>query len=83
MKLSIYLSITDSIIVKIQSIIRGFPQRKQNYQLKDIFTYSIINKLLISYINYTNEINKINTLLNKKKIRLPNFPSENIVKLSI
>lgn len=52
---------------------------------KDNYDKRALNMMLKSYINYTNDIIKLNKKLNNK-IRLPNFPSdisENLVKFSI
>lgn len=49
----------------------------------DAFKFHHIESLLDAFISLTKKIEKINVVLNNKKIRMPNFPSEileNIVK---
>ena len=72
--------------IKIQSIFRGYYIRKINKKLKDSMTFKLLNNCIDSFIRTINDEKTINKLLNKKKIRLSNFPShisENIVKFVI
>jgi hypothetical protein len=73
-------------VIKCQAIIRGYLTRKNNRKLKDDFTLDILKKYLNTYIKYNKILSKQNKKLSKKKIRMPNFPSEiseNIVKFII
>lgn len=75
-----------SDIIRVQSIIRGYLIRKRLIRNKDNMTLDKVIKYLRIFNNYTSEINNLNSLLTRKKIRNPNFPSEiseNIVKFAI
>jgi hypothetical protein len=53
---------------------------------EDSFSFETLEEFLDKFIEYTHTIDNINNGLTKKKIRLPNFPSEiseNIVKFCI
>lgn len=69
-------------VITIQRYYRGYRTRKKLATRKDNFTYKDVYRLLNYYIQYCKKIIHINRKL-RKKIRLPNFPSEiseNIVK---
>lgn len=71
--------------IKIQKSIRGFLCRKGLKEKKDNMTFEIVCKLLENFKNQSKDINELNKILSKKKIRQPNFPSEiseNIVKFA-
>ena len=73
-------------INKIQSLWRGYFQRKENTKLKDNMTLSIVDQMLDKYIDKIKFNEMINKKLSKKKIRNDNFPSEiseNIVKFAL
>lgn len=71
-------------VVLLQKIVRGHLCRKHLQKPKDQMTFAIVSKLLENYKNYNHQLQEINQfLLQKKKIRYHNFPSEiseNIVK---
>lgn len=81
-----YGNIDFNIVVKIQSLARGFIVRLRNFKLKDSFQYDDINDLLNAHISLNLIYIQKNLKLNNKKIRMNNFPSEiseNIAKLAI
>lgn len=82
------LNISDDYIkhiINIQKVWRSYKIRKSLKNINDGMTSELLLKCINSYkITHKSEI-KINNLLNKKKIRMSNFPShisENIVKFA-
>jgi len=73
-------------IINIQRLFRGYCSRKQLIKLTDGMTFNTLNICIDNYIDTIANEKQINTVLNKKKIRLSNFPShisENIAKFAI
>jgi hypothetical protein len=73
----------DSKIVLLQKIIRGYLCRKDLRTPKDKMSLDIVLNLLENYTKQYTYIKSLNNILEKKKIRQANFPSEiseNIVK---
>jgi hypothetical protein len=73
-------------ILYIQKLYRGYIIRKNNTTLKDGMTRELLENCIDTYNNTIENEQKINQSLQKKKIRLSNFPShisENIVKYVI
>jgi hypothetical protein len=66
----------------IQKYFRRYRNNKNLSKSKDNMTLDILNKLLDNYIKSNDLIEELNKLLNNKKIRNQNFPSENIVKFA-
>lgn len=73
-------------IDKIQATCKGNIVRNRLRKLKDGIDFKLLNIYLQNYKNTILEQKKINIILNKRKIRMSNFPesiSENIVKFAI
>jgi hypothetical protein len=73
-------------IILIQKIWKGTVVRKKNKSLKYSMTYDLLNEYIDGYNNYVKLQRKLNNNLERKKIRLSNFPSEiseNIVKFAV
>jgi hypothetical protein len=73
-------------VIIIQKYIRGYLVRKQLRAQKDKMSLEVIKKILINYNQTFILYQDINKILNIKKIRNQNFPSEiseNLVKFAI
>lgn len=73
-------------IVIIQKIWKGYIIRKKNKEIKDGIIFKLLLSLVNSYNEYIKQQKEINKFLNKRKIRVANYPSEiteNLVKFAI
>jgi hypothetical protein len=73
-------------ITKIQALFRGYSCRKKLISLKDNMSLNSVSKYIDGYNTLLRLRNELNPILNDKKIRTINYPSEiteNIAKFAI
>ena len=72
-------------ITKIQALFRGYSCRKKLISLKDSMSLNSVSKYIDGYNTLLRLRNELNPILNDKKIRTINYPSEiteNIAKFA-
>jgi hypothetical protein len=80
------LSISNNSAIKIQKYCRGYLCRKKLISLKDSMSLNSVSKYIDGYNTLLRLRNELNPILNDKKIRTINYPSEiteNIAKFAI
>tara|TARA_Y100000389_G_scaffold145563_1_gene144151 strand:- start:6050 stop:6664 length:615 start_codon:yes stop_codon:yes gene_type:complete len=75
-------------VIKLQSLYRGYRLRRiyGKHKIKDSFTKNILIQMIDKFNDLHTFYNSLNTKLNNKKLRLPQYPSEiteNLVKFVI